>query len=393
MFTIDRIEILLLIAAVVAILARRVRLPYTIGLVLTGAAMGLFEWDSGIRVTKDLIFTLFLPPLIFEAALAIRWSDLKRDLGPLTVMATAGVLVASLCVFAGMHYALGWDWRPALMFGVLISATDPVSVIATMKEAKVGGRLKLLVEGESLFNDGAAAAFFAVALVAVTGEAPTAGQAVVSFLATAGGGIVVGLLVGGASLLLMGRTTDHLVEVTITTVAAFGAFLAAEHFHLSGVLATLVSGLILGNWGPLKALTARGRDDAETFWEFAAFAANSLVFLLMGTRLAQPDYALVWVGSLAGIGFVLLGRAASVYAVCALFAKTSKRVRPLHQHVLFWGGLRGALALALALALPESLPGRTAVVTVSFAVVAFSVVVQGLTVKPLLARIPAEECH
>ncbi|MCO5297403.1 MAG: sodium:proton antiporter [Fimbriimonadaceae bacterium] len=392
MFTIDRIEILLLIAAVVSILARRVRLPYTIGLVLTGGAMAVFQWDSGIRVTKELIFTLFLPPLIFEAALAIRWGELKRDIAPLAAMATVGVLLASLCVFAGMHYALGWDWRPALMFGVLISATDPVSVIAMMKEANVQGRLKLLVEGESLLNDGAAAAFFAVALVAVTGEAPTAVEAAGSFLVTAGGGIAVGALVGGACLLLMGRTTDHLVEVTITTVAAFGAFLGAEHLHLSGVLATLVSGLILGNWGPLKALTARGRDDAETFWEFAAFVANSLVFLLMGTRLAQPDYALVWVASLSGIGFVLLGRAVSVYAVCALFARTGKRVRGLHQHILFWGGLRGALALALALALPESLPGRHEVVTVAFAVVAFSVVVQGLTVKPLLARIPADQC-
>lgn len=391
MFTIDRLEMLLLIAAVVAILARKVKLPYTIGLVITGAAMGVFQWDTGAEVTKEMIFTLFLPPLVFEAALAIRWNELKRDLTPLAIMATFGVLLASAVVFAGMHFALGWDWRAALMFGVLISATDPVSVIAMMKDADVHGRLKLLVEGESLFNDGAAAAFFAVALTAISGDAPTPLGAAGAFVVTAGGGIAVGALVGGACLVLMGRTTDHLVEITITTVAAFGAFLLAEHFHLSGVLATLVSGLILGNWGPIKALTARGRDDAERFWEFAAFVANSLVFLLMGTRLAQPDYTVVAGASLAGIAFVILGRAVAVYGVCLFFSGTARRIKMLHQHVLFWGGLRGALALALALALPESMPGRNEVVTVSFAVVAFSVVVQGLTVKPLLQRLTPEQ--
>ncbi len=143
--------------------------------------------------------------------------------------------------------------------------------------------------------------------------------------------------------------------------------------------------MILGNFGPLGPLTAKGRDDAETFWEFAAFVANSLVFLLMGAQLAQTDHCRVGTAALGAAAFGLLGRAVAVYGLCALVPHGPHRVSLPHRHVLFWGGLRGALALALGL--PTSLPGRDAVVSVTFAVVAFSVVVQGLTIKPLLHRL------
>ena len=343
-------------------------------------------WQPEVTVTKELVFSLFLPPLIFEAAFLLRWDELRRDMSPLVAMATGGVLLSTAVVFLGFTRLLGWDWRAALMFSTLISATDPVAVIAMLKEAKIGGRFSLLIEAESLFNDGTAAALFAVALVAV-GVGTHPGEAALTFLEIAGGGLLCGGVVGLFATWLMGRTDDQLVEIVCTVVAAYGAFLVAEHFHFSGVLATVVAGIILGNVSTLKNLSAQGRDDAETFWSFCAFVVNSLVFLLMGTRIAEANYLPILGAAAAAVVLVTLGRAASVYGVMALFARSKHRLDLGSQHLLVWGGLRGALALALALGLPNDLPMRHEVVSVTFAVVAFSVVAQGMTMGPALRRL------
>jgi CPA1 family monovalent cation:H+ antiporter len=201
---------------------------------------------------------------------------------------------------------------------------------------------------------------------------------------TAGGGILCGVIVAGAALLLMGRTEDHLVEMTFTTVAAYGSFLLAERFHLSGVLATLAAGLVLGNLGPQGVISERGKVAVASFWEYAAFVANSFVFLLMGVREGHQNFVAVWVPAVIAVLLVTLGRAVAVYPCCAVFARTSLRIDASHQHILFWGGLRGALALALALALPEAVPQRELIIAITFVVVAFSIFVQGLTIPPLL---------
>jgi CPA1 family monovalent cation:H+ antiporter len=203
-------------------------------------------------------------------------------------------------------------------------------------------------------------------------------------LMSVAGSLVCGALVGAAALLLTGRTEDHLVEITFTTVAAYGSFLLAEHLHLSGVLATLTAGLMFGNVSALGSISERGREAAQEFWQYAAFVANSLVFLLIGMREARQDFRAVWLLALLAVVLVTLGRAVAVYPCCALFSRSSLRVSARHRHILFWGGLRGALALALALALPPATPDREGIVTMSFAVVAFSVFVQGLTMTPLL---------
>lgn len=189
---------------------------------------------------------------------------------------------------------------------------------------------------------------------------------------------------GGIVLFATGRTEDHLVELTFTTVAAYGSFLLAEQFHFSGVFATITAGLIIGNWGPLGALSDQGREAVRAFWEYAAFVANSLVFLLIGMHETSQNFAAVWLPSVVAVVFVVLGRAVAVYPLCLLFTRSDLRVTMRHQHALLWGGLRGALALALALGLPVELAGREEIITVSFGVVAFSVFVQGLTMKPLL---------
>jgi CPA1 family monovalent cation:H+ antiporter len=178
-----------------------------------------------------------------------------------------------------------------------------------------------------------------------------------------------------------------LVELTFTTVAAYGSFLLAEQFHFSGVLATIVAGLIIGNRGPLGVLSDHGREAVEAFWEYAAFAANSLVFLLIGMHETSQQFASVWLPTLVASVFVIIGRAVAVYPICLLFSRSDLRVTTRHQLALLWGGLRGALALALALGLPAGMARREEIITVSFAVVAFSIFVQGLTMPPLLRLI------
>ena len=385
--SIEYIETLLLIAAIVAMAARRLRVPYTVGLILTGIILAITPFPSDIEITKELIFTILLPPLIYEAAIYIKWQELRRDLPVILTLAGVGVLVSAAVTAAGMHYLAQWGWQSAILFGVLIAATDPVSVIATFKEAGVHGRLRLLVEAESLFNDGAAAVGFSIALAFAIGGSITVFGTLQTFVITVVGGILCGALVAGGVLLLAGHTDEHLIEITLTTVAAYGSFLLAEHFHLSGVLASLVAGLLTGNVGSLGSFTDKGRDAVVSFWEFIAFIVNSLIFMLLGIGGAYQDFSNLLLPITVAIVMMFAGRALAIYPLSALFSRSTLQISLNHQHILFWGGLRGALALALALGLPPEIPNREAITAVAFAVVAFSIFVQGLTMVPLLRKL------
>jgi CPA1 family monovalent cation:H+ antiporter len=393
---------LLVVAILVALIARRLKLPYTVGLVVAGIGLALVRaragaWvDAGPLLTHDFIYLIILPPLLFEAALSIPWSELRRDLLPVLVLSTIGVLISAAVVAVGMTSLLAWPLGSAVIFGVLIAATDPVAVIAMFKDLGLKGRLRLLVESESLFNDGVAAVLFALALAWATASGQTGPDlisAVVAVLRTAGGGVLIGLLAGGAAILLAGRTVDHLVGAALTTAAAYGSFLLAEHFHFSGVLATVAAGLLIGNMAvraePVaNVFSARDREFLLEFWEFAAFIANSFVFLLIGLTVGGISFAdFGFLPLLAAIALVLVGRALTVYPISRAFAATRWAIAPRDQHVLWWGGLRGALALALALSLPAPLPFADAIKIMTFGVVVFSVVFQGLTMPMLLRRL------
>lgn len=376
--------LLLLIAAVVAMLTRRLRLPYSVGLVAAGIILAILPFAPRGVLTKDLIFTALLPPLLFEAAFNLQWKQLRRDFAVIVVLATLGVLLSAGVTATGMHYLANWRWIDALVFGALIAATDPVSVIATFKEAKAHGRLLVLIEAESLLNDGTAAVAFGVVVALASGRQLTSIEITATLLMTIGGGILCGGAVALGALLLAGRTDDRLVEITFTTVAAYGSFLMADHFGLSGVLATITAGLVMSNFKLLNGISERGKEAVQGFWEYAAFVANSLVFLLIGMHEAHQNFTAIWLPATIAIALVTVGRSAAIYPCCLVFSRSSLRVPWKHQHILFWGGLRGAVALALALGLPPEVPLREQIITISFAVVAFSVFVQGLTIVPFL---------
>ncbi len=383
----SQLGFLLFVSALVAMLTRRLHLPYTVGLVLAGMGLYFSHVQLQWHLTRDLIFFVFLPPLVFEAALFIHWREFRKELPVVSLLATLGVALAAAVTALGMRYALGWNWGSAIIFGVLIAATDPVSVIATFKETKVPGRLKMLIESESLLNDGTAAVAFVAVLGVLAGGHETVLSIAGELFLTIVGGVSIGAVIAYFFMLLAGRTPDYLVEITFTTLAAYGSFFVAEYFHLSGVLAALAAGLVVGNYRSSGSISAAGRHALGPFWEYMAFVANSLIFLLIGAQEAQQHYSGLWLPVLVAIALVTLGRAVAIYPLCALFARSRLKVDLRHQHVLFWGGLRGALALALALSLPQDLPHHDVIVVITFAVVAFSVFAQGLTITPLLRRL------
>lgn len=377
---------MLIVASLVAMVSRRIGLPYTAGLVLAGIGLAYFPVGADLPLSRELIFNVFLPQLIFEAAMQLRWSRFRTEMPLTIVLAFLGVAISAGVVAGGMHLLLGWSMLGAAFFGVLIAATDPVSVIAAFKEMKAEPRLSMVVESESLLNDGVAAVGFAILIGLANGEALTPSGAALALLWTVAGGLAIGAAIGFVLLTVAGRTEDHLVEVTLTTVVAWGSFLLAEHVHASGVFAALAAGLIVGNLGPRGSISVAGRQHVQDFWAYAAFLANSCLFLLIGSHEAHQPIALVSLPLGIAIVLTLIGRAAAVYPLALPFARSRLRLPATYQHVLVWGGLRGAVGLALALAVPASVSERGPIVVITFGVVAFSIFAQGLTMPWLLRR-------
>ncbi len=363
---------LLTVAVLVGIFSRRLRMPYTLGLVLIGLALAIFA-EVEVHITSELILGVLVPPLIFEAAFHIRWEDLRRDLGLILALAVAGVVLATGVVGGIVHYGLGMPLAAALVFGALVAATDPVAVVALFRSLGAPKRLQVLLEGESLFNDGTAIVVFNLLLgVLVTGTYSIAGG-LIDFVRVAGGGFLVGGLLGALVSAIIARVDDYLLETALTAVLAYGAFLVAEQAHVSGVLAVVAAGLINGNIGP-RGMSATTRIVVVNFWEFTAFLANSFIFLLIGLQIRPEVLLSNWYAVLWAVLAIIVARALSVYGLSWIGRDLPSKWR----HVLYWGGLRGAVSLALALGIPESVgPLRDQISVMAFGVVLFTLLVQG----------------
>ena len=374
---------LLLIVSLVAIAVRRLRIPYTVALVVVGLLI-TFQSPLKVELTPELILALFVPPLVFEAAFHLNFGELQRNLSGIILLAIPGVILTTLIIGGTLAVGIQLSLPIALIFGALIAATDPVAVVALFRVLGVPKRLAVLIEGESLFNDGTAIVVFNLMLtIALTGRFNLV-DSVASFLRVAAGGIVVGLVLGWLISLLIARLDDYLIETTLTTVLAFGSYLIAEQLHFSGVLAVVAAGLVNGNIGP-QGMSPTTRIVLFNFWEYVAFLANSLVFLLIGLQVNIPVLIASWQPVLWAILAVFVARLVVVYGLSWLVNRVAEPIPARWQHVLSWGGLRGAISLALVLSLPASLgPERDLLRVMAFGVVLFSLLVQTTTMRPLI---------
>ena len=334
-------------------------------------------------MNPDVILILFLPALVFEGSVKLNVRELMRNSAPLLLLAILGVLLAAIVTGYLAHWTTGLPTNIALLFGAIISATDPISVLAIFKDLKMDKRLSLIIEGESLLNDGTAAALFQILLAGiVAGHLDVAKGVAQNFLAVLGGGIL-GSLLGYAASRLTRTLDDPELQITLTAVVAYGSYLLAYQFHLSGIIATASAGLVVGNLGT-RGCSKETKTALESFWAYIAFIMNSLVFLLIGLEIHVDALLRSWRPVFLTVGAVLVGRALSVYLLVPVSNTLTEKIPLRWQHVIVWGGLRGALALALALSLDSTFPDRSQVLDLTFGVVVFSILVQGLTVKPLL---------
>ncbi len=396
----ERFLLVLIVSLSVATLPQVFRwarqVPYTLLLVMVGAALALVDVRL-VNLSPELILTIFLPPLLFEAAWNLKWGELRRDLLPITLFAVAGVIISIGGIGLGLWQWGGIPLSLALLIGVSLAATDPVSVIALFRELGVGERIKTLMEGESLFNDGVAVVAFGLLVGIPLGSETFDLQGTLLRLFTVVGiGAGMGALVGFGISYLTQRFDLPLVEQSLTLIAAYGTYLVVEELGGSGVIGVVTSGLILGNFGSRIGMNPRTRLIVSEFWEFLAFFVNSIVFLLIGDQIRYNILGenLIPIG--VAIGAMLASRALAIYGLSSFCnvtllsagGKGSPVARTIgwkEQTVLWWGGLRGSVSIALALSVPESLPGREVIIATVFGVVLFTLFVQGLTVKPLLA--------
>ena len=413
--------------------------PYTIALLVAGlavsvmvsvysgvAAVGQFRdiVVENLALSHDLILLVILPPLLFEGAATTDFERLKNNIVPILTLAIPGLIISIILLgvvgsivfpaVAPEGVATRFSLLITLLFAAMILPTDPVSVLALFEEMGVPERLSVLVEGESLINDGVGVVIFSTLYALVIGGADPAvltDPSEVSLIAgelvvVALGGAVVGFVAGYAVYSVMSNLDEQMTEIVLTLVLAYGSFLLAEHYlHVSGVIATVVAGLFIGNRGAEYAMSPRTKLSVFNTWETAAFLVNTFIFIAIGVRTPIPRLLSNWQLIVAAIALVLLARAAVVYPTAFLLNRGERgHLSAAYQHVMVWGGLHASIPIALVLGLPRTGGLLTPELTQTleamvFGVAAFSLVVQGLTMGRLLGyfdvvtRSEAEELY
>lgn len=383
-----------MLASGVAIVTKWIRLPYSIALVIVGLLVGVFHWLPVVVMTPDLILLIFLPALLFEASWNLPFEALKSSYKPVALLATVGVITSAVMVGNIVHAIVGIDLKVALVFGAILSATDPISVLALFKRLKVDRRLHTILEGESLLNDGTAVVLFKIFLASlIVGGEISWTKVAVDFVGVTCGGIITGAAVGFAASKLTEFFDDHLLETTLTVLVAYGSYLLAENLHVSSVISVLTAGMVMGNFGSRRGMSATTRFAVDSFWEYTAFIAESLLFLLIGMQIKFDLLVkyLPFIG--AGVLAILVARIFVVYCLCPLVSTKKHPISANWRHLLFWGGLRGSLCMAMALSLPTTLPERELIVVTTFGVALFTLLIPGLTMEPLVKGLRAFTGH
>ena len=383
---------LITLAALVGLAVRGLAIPYTVALVILGLAGTFFLPRDQFVVTPDLVLLVLLPGLVFEAALKIEFAELRSTLGGVALLAIPGVLISAAIVALVLNLATGLKPELGFVVGAMVAATDPAAVIATFRQLGSPRRLATLIESESLFNDGTALVVFAISLRAVTGGV-SGGDVLLTLVGTIVVSTAVGLIAGYVVARTIATVDDHLIELTLSLAAAYGTYLIADQLHQSGIIATVVAGVVIGNHGRRIGMSARTQEALDIVWEFFAFLLTALVFLLVGlainlARLIETLPSIAW-----GVVAILVGRALVIYLVFGPASRLAVRLRggqrmPLGWlHVMFWAGLRGAVAVAMALSLPVDFPERALLQEITFGIVLFTLLVQGSTAERVIERV------
>ena len=382
--------ILLAIAVGVALVTQRLSIPYSVALVIAGFALSITQPATDARITPDLILVVFIPGLVFEAAYHIDVGHLRRQFASVAILAVPGVLITAGIVAAIVAATTGLEPRLAFVLGAIVCATDPVATVAVFKKLRAPKALGTVVEAESLLNDGTGVVLFTIALAGATSSFSLA-DGVVRFVLA----IVVSASLGGVAgylaVRVMHLAEDHTVQVMVSLIAAYGTYIAADALHQSGIIATVVVGLTIGSAGGRYALPAATTEALDAVWDAVAFLLTALVFLLIGIVITPAQLAGAGPVIVAGFVGITLARAAVVYGLIGVGGRLLTR-RPRvpmsagYLHVMFWAGLRGAIAIALVLALPADLPQHDLIAGGVYGIVLVTLLLQGTTAGWVVQR-------
>jgi len=384
--------VLLLVGSAVAILVRFVPVPAETALALIGLSVGVTIGPGELPgIGGDLILFVLLPGLLFDAAFRLEWRLLRQNLPAVVALATLGVGLTTLVVAALGHWALGLTIPFAVLLGAIVAPTDPVSVTAILGKLGMPDRLLNLFEAESLGNDGTGVVVFTIAVAAASAGIFLPGPIALDFLRLAGGGIVVGLIVGFGISFLTSRVDDIRVELSLTAAAAYGGYLLGELVQVSGILVVVAAAIVIGNVGRPHGMSDRTQQAVDILWDYVAFVLNTATFVLIGLVVPWQQLLAEPAAMVIGAGVALLARAASVYLLLQLLRPLGQRVPLRWQHLLVWGGLRGAVATALALSLVGRGGDFDRVRALAYGVVLASILLQGITIGPVARALLGDE--